>query len=144
MCVLFSTSQSEYLINFAVLFDKSNTYAVNNLLTFSERLRFIAEKYNLSFSDFALKLGIPKPTLHGYWNEGREPKLSFFESFANKFPEEDVEWLITGRSHLFDMKADYETLQKKYHTVVDEELALYKRLDALMQENAHLKATLAK
>jgi transcriptional regulator with XRE-family HTH domain len=135
----FSTSQGIEAAKFATLFDKSSNYIVEKVNSFSERLRLVAVKYNLSFSDLALKLGVPKGTLHGYWNEDREPKLSFFETFSEKFPEEDVQWLITGKSKVIELRASYEELNERYKNVVEEELTLYKRLDALTQENIKLK-----
>lgn len=79
-------------------------------------------------------LGLAPSTMHGYLNESREPKLSFFVKFAEIYPDIDIYWLITGSGEMVKIgHVKYEVLEKELASA-NLTIALYQKLDVVNEE----------
>jgi transcriptional regulator with XRE-family HTH domain len=62
-----------------------------------ERLQIIISKHNLNASSFADRLKIQRSNLSHILSGRNKPSIDFIEKFISNFPEEDIQWLITGK-----------------------------------------------
>jgi len=62
-----------------------------------ERLQIIISKYNLNASSFADKIKIQRSNLSHILSGRNKPSIDFIEKFILNFPNEDIQWLITGK-----------------------------------------------
>jgi predicted transcriptional regulator len=62
-----------------------------------ERLQIIISKHNLNASSFSDKLKIQRSNLSHILSGRNKPSIDFIEKFISNFPEEDIQWLITGK-----------------------------------------------
>ncbi|MEY8197989.1 MAG: helix-turn-helix transcriptional regulator [Colwellia sp.] len=64
---------------------------------FSERVRLIRKKADLSRAKFAQKIGVPAATMDGVESKGRTPRGDFLEKIARVFPSY-IMFLLMGES----------------------------------------------
>ena len=60
---------------------------------FPSRLRALMEAFNLSMNQLSKEIDTPVGSLAGYLNDGREPKLSFFQKLLDRFQNVNPDWL---------------------------------------------------
>ncbi len=94
---------------------------------FPSRLRALMEAFNLSMNQLSKEIDTPVGSLAGYLNDGREPKLSFFQKLLDRFQNVNPDWLIRGNGQMlkgYDLgKLNEELLEVK------ERLSLYQKLE---------------
>ena len=65
-----------------------------------DRINYILKKHNLNSSAFADKLTIQRSSLSHILSGRNKPSIDFIDKFIRSFPNEDVNWLITGIQHV--------------------------------------------
>lgn len=136
--IIFSTTPYQKEAKFVKSLGFTIVTPVGKLETLSERLKKVAETYNMSIAEFSRSLEIPAATMHGYINEDREPKLSFFQVFTDKFPDINIQWLISGNGNIFTQKEYIQEIEEELQ-MVKEQLHLYRKMDTMREENEKLK-----
>ena len=131
--MIISTTQCEYLLKFASIFDKSKGYAVEKIGKFGDRLRIVMNNERLTMREMGDKSGVSVATIFDYINKDREPKLQFFNEFTKSFPHISLSWLITGTGNMYINNNYVADLEERINTIQDE-LALYKKLANAMEK----------
>lgn len=62
-----------------------------------ERVREIRALENLSYTEFADKIGEPRSTVHSWLNRGKSIDLKYLYKIADAFPHYRREWIIKGK-----------------------------------------------
>lgn len=135
---MFSTSAYKITHNFVQSIGFTSINAVGKVETLAERIKQIAAYYNLSISEMCRRIDVAPATMHGYLNENREPKLSFFQNFINAFPDVDINWLISGNGNIIRDNEYLINLEKQLN-IVEDQLQVYKKLDRAMEEIEDLR-----
>lgn len=126
--MIISTTHCEYVVRFAQIFDKSNSYAVDKIGKFSDRLRIVMNNERLTMREMGDKSGVSVATIFDYMNKDREPKLQFFNEFTKSFPHINLSWLITGKGEMYVNNNYIADLEARINTIQDK-LALYEKLE---------------
>lgn len=63
-----------------------------------DRIQNILIKNNLNASTFADRLKIQRSNLSHILSGRNKPSIDFIEKFIENFPDEDIIWLITGKT----------------------------------------------
>ncbi len=82
-----------------VLFYSIFTNVKKEEMDLKDRLLLIISRNNLNASTFAERLKIQRSNLSHILSGRNKPSIDFIEKFINHFPEEDVLWLISGKSN---------------------------------------------
>ena len=70
-------------------------------MKFNLRLQEIMKNYQLSTTELADKILVPKATISHLIAERNKPSLEFIMKLHNHFPELNLEWLIYGKEPVF-------------------------------------------
>ena len=89
-------------------------------MSVTNRIQELIEKKNLSKSAFAKEIGIQRSSLAHFFSGRNKPSLEFFLKIKNKYPEIDLNWIISGR------KAKQSVKKKQKNKQIDSVLILYK------------------
>ena len=89
-------------------------------MSITNRIQELIEEKNLSKSAFAKEIGIQRSSLAHFFNGRNKPSLEFFIKIKNKYPEIDLNWIISGR------KAKQSVKKKQKNKQIDSVLILYK------------------
>lgn len=138
MRIMFSTIGYKINHNFVQSIRYTSVNAVGKLEKLSERIKQIAVYYGISISEMCRRLDTPPTTMHGYLNENREPKLSFFQNFIKAFPDVDINWLISGNGNIIRDTEYLSNLEKQYN-IVEEQLEVYRKLSKANEQIEDLK-----
>ena len=65
----------------------------------SDRLMLVIRHLNLSINAFAKSIDVSQALLFNY-AKGRMPSVTFIEKILTKYPEINIEWLITGKGEM--------------------------------------------
>ncbi len=68
--------------------------------SFSGRLKKILEQYNLSASQFAQKMEIPKSRVSHLLSGRNKPGFDFLVKLSEVFPELNLKWILTGSGEM--------------------------------------------
>ena len=88
-------------------------------MSITNRIQELIEKKKLSKSAFAKEIGIQRSSLAHFFSGRNKPSLEFFIKIKNKYPEIDLNWIISGRKN----KQSVKKKQKKKQ--IDSVLILY-------------------
>ena len=88
-------------------------------MSITNRIQELIEEKNLSKSAFAKEIGIQRSSLVHFFNGRNKPSLEFFIKIKNKYPEIDLNWIISGKK----TKQSVQKKQKKKQ--IDSVLILY-------------------
>ena len=88
-------------------------------MSITNRIQKLIEEKNLSKSAFAKEIGIQRSSLAHFFNGRNKPSLGFFIKIKNKYPEIDLNWIISGKK----TKQSVKKKQKKKQ--IDSVLILY-------------------
>ncbi len=80
---------------------------------------FIKSK-KLTKSAFANKIGVQRSSLAHFFNGRNKPSLDFFLKIKHKYPEIDLNWIISGE------KSKSVTNKKKKSSEIDSVIIFYK------------------
>ena len=89
-------------------------------MSITNRIQKLIEEKNLSKSAFAREIGIQRSSLAHFFSGRNKPSLEFFLKIKNKYPEIDLNWIISGKR-----KKDSEKKKEK-NKKIDSVLILYK------------------
>ena len=89
-------------------------------MSITNRIQELIEKKKLSKSAFAKEIGIQRSSLAHFFSGRNKPSLEFFIKIKNKYPEIDLNWIISGR------KAKQSEKKKQKNKQIDSVLILYK------------------
>lgn len=78
---------------------KYNLFTMINSKEFSKRLHTIMEKYDLSASAFADKIGVGRSSISHIISGRNKPSLDFILKILEAFPEIDLYWLMNGKGN---------------------------------------------
>ena len=65
-------------------------------MSITNRIQELIEEKNLSKSAFAKEIGIQRSSLAHFFSGRNKPSLGFFLKIKNKYPEIDLNWIISG------------------------------------------------
>ena len=68
---------------------------INNL-EFSKRLRSILEDNSMTASSFAEKINVQRSSISHVLSGRNKPSLDFYIKIKEKYPEVDLNWIISG------------------------------------------------
>ena len=83
------------------------------VMPFSDRLRWIMDRYKLTITDAAAKCNIPSSTFNRYLSYDSVPTLDNLDKIIKAFPDIAIEWIVTGIGEPFK-QADGALLETKY------------------------------
>jgi len=89
-------------------------------MSITNRIQKLIEEKNLSKSAFAREIGIQRSSLAHFFSGRNKPSLEFFLKIKNKYPEIDLNWIISGKRKKDSKK------KKEKNKKIDSVLILYK------------------
>ena len=89
-------------------------------MSITSRIQELIEERNLSKSAFAKEIGIQRSSLAHFFSGRNKPSLDFFLKIKNKYPEIDLNWLISGK------KTKSPEIRKSKNKQIESVLILYK------------------
>ena len=69
------------------------TFVNNNMI---KRLESFIKSKQLTKSSFATKIGVQRSSLAHFFSGRNKPSLDFYIKIKNKYPEVDLNWIISG------------------------------------------------
>lgn len=100
---------------------------------FSDRLRWLMDRYKLITADMAARCGIPNSTFNRYLNYNSVPTLDNLEKIIGAFPDVSIEWIVLGKGEPFKehdsamLETKCTSALEKIH-LLEENVSLYKKL----------------
>ncbi|MCL2416779.1 MAG: helix-turn-helix domain-containing protein [Bacteroidales bacterium] len=76
----------------------------------TDRIELILKTQNLTPTQFADAIGIQRSSMSHILARRNKPSLDFVMKLLNRFPEINAEWLLTGKSQMFDIGTSAPTL----------------------------------
>lgn len=64
------------------------------------RINEIIEKSGLTLLEFSNKIGVSKATLSHVLNQRNKPSLDFVLRLHNAYPENSLDWILTGQKNV--------------------------------------------
>ena len=89
-------------------------------MSITNRIQELIEEKNLSKSAFAKEIGIQRSSLAHFFSGRNKPSLEFFLKIKNKYPEIDLNWIISGK------RTKHKEGKKQKIKQIDSVLILYK------------------
>ena len=89
-------------------------------ISITNRIQELIEEKNLSKSAFAKEIGIQRSSLAHFFSGRNKPSLEFFLKIKNKYPEIDLNWIISGK------RTKHKAGKKQKNKQIDSVLILYK------------------
>lgn len=77
-------------------------------MKFSEQLHQIMTHFNLSTTELAEKISVPKATISHLISERNRPSLEFITKLHTNFPSLNLEWLIYGTEPFLSSRINFE------------------------------------
>ena len=117
-----------------------------------ERIIAVARHYNMNMSQFAVKMGLGRATIHTYTtgSKNRPPAKPPAETIAlivQCFPEISAKWILTGEGEMISAKTDNQKeikdfpskelnvdFKEKYYEASDKIINLQEKLIAAHQD----------
>ena len=84
------------------------------------RIQVLIESKNLSKSAFAKEIGVQRSNLAHFFSGRNKPSLDFFLKIKSKYPEIDLNWLISGK------KTRRPEIKRSKNKQIESVLILYK------------------
>ena len=84
------------------------------------RIQKLIESKSLTKSAFAAEIGIQRSSLAHFFSGRNKPSLEFFLKIKNKYPEIDLNWIISGK------KTKVEKKNKIKSNEIESVIILYK------------------
>ena len=75
-----------------------------------ERIKEIAQYYDLSSTAFADKVDVPRPVISHIFSERNRPSLEVVQKIGLAYPELDLQWLLYGKGKMLKTIAKQEDL----------------------------------
>lgn len=116
---------------------QSITYDVEKT-SFADRIRKICDHYELTVQEFSRKINVPQPTVQGWINQNREPKLSQIDKIISVFNNISAVWLTTGHGSMIS-DINYLRQIEEELRAANEKLKLYQKLEQTREEYEALK-----
>ena len=101
-------------------------------LSITNRIQELIEEKNLSKSAFAKEIGIQRSSLAHFFSGRNKPSLEFFLKIKNKYPEIDLNWIISGKRtkrKAGKTQKNKQIAKKKSFEKVEKYKFLYVKLD---------------
>ena len=89
-------------------------------MSITNRIQELIDEKNLSKSAFAKEIGIQRSSLAHFFSGRNKPSLEFFLKIKNKYPEIDLNWIISGK------RTKQKARKKQKNKQIDSVLILYK------------------
>ena len=77
----------------------------------NERLLKFLEAENISQAQFADSIGVARASISHIVSGRNKPGFDFIERTAKRFPELNIEWLITGKGRMYNSQEDMTLFQ---------------------------------
>lgn len=77
-----------------------------------ERIKRFMEMQNLSSSAFASDIGVQRSSVSHVLSGRNKPSLDFVVKIKDRFPDVNLEWLISGKGGMLASKEKKETIKK--------------------------------
>ena len=84
------------------------------------RIQKLIKSKSLTKSAFAAEIGIQRSSLAHFFSGRNKPSLDFFLKIKNKYPEIDLNWIISGKKTLSS------EIKKPKEKQIDSVIILYK------------------
>ena len=89
-------------------------------MSISIRIQKLIESKKLTKSAFAKEIGIQRSSLAHFFSGRNKPSLEFFLKIKNKYPDIDLNWIISGK------RTKHSVRKKQKNKQIDSVLILYK------------------
>ena len=89
-------------------------------VSISIRIQKLIESKKLTKSAFAKEIGIQRSRLAHFFSGRNKPSLEFFLKIKEKYPETDLNWIISGK------RTKHKAKKKQKNKQIDSVLILYK------------------
>lgn len=84
----------------------------------NDRLRILMDNFQLSSSQFADTLEIQRSAISHLLSGRNKPSILILEKIINKFPDVDIDWLITGKGNVLKLE---KTIKQEESIITKEE-----------------------
>ena len=84
------------------------------------RIKKLIESKSLTKSAFAAEIGIQRSSLAHFFSGRNKPSLDFFLKIKERYPETDLNWIISGK------RTKHKARKKQNNKQIDSVLILYK------------------
>ena len=84
------------------------------------RIKEIAQHFNLSSTAFADRVEIARPVISHIFSERNKPSLEVVQKIGMAFPAVDLEWLLYGKGEMLKKTAPKAAVQEKQMDPVSE------------------------
>ena len=85
-----------------------------------DRIHNLIESKKLTKSAFAKEIGVQRSSLAHFFSGRNKPSLDFFLKIKSKYPDTDLNWIISGK------KTKFKKIKKQKSSEIDSVLILYK------------------
>lgn len=89
-------------------------------MSITSRIEKLIKSKKLTKSSFANEIGVQRSSLAHFFSGRNKPSLEFFLKIKNKYPEIDLNWIISGKNTKYSKK------KKQKKKQIDSVLILYK------------------
>ena len=89
-------------------------------MSITNRIQELIDEKNLSKSAFAKEIGIQRSSLAHFFSGRNKPSLDFFLKIKDRYPETDLNWIISGK------KTKVEKKNKIKSNEIESVIILYK------------------
>ena len=89
-------------------------------MSISIRIQKLIESKSLTKSAFAAEIGIQRSSLAHFFSGRNKPSLDFFLKIKDRYPETDLNWIISGK------RTKHKARKKHENKQIDSVLILYK------------------
>ena len=78
-------------------------------MSITNLLQELIEEKNLSKSAFAKEIGIQRSSLAHFFSGRNKPSLDFFLKIKERYPETDLNWIISGKRNKSQIKKEIKS-----------------------------------
>ncbi len=94
-----------------------------------DRLKFILDHYNLTSTNFAEKIDVPKSSISHLLSGRNKPSLDFIMKVDKAFEDVDLDWLLYGKGSFPKSEQEYT------NSLFKQELNENKNIDTVLSNN---------
>ena len=89
-------------------------------MSIAKRIQQLIESKSLTKSSFANEIGIQRSSLAHFFSGRNKPSLDFFLKIKERYPETDLNWIISGKRTKSQIKKEIKSSE------IDSVIILYK------------------
>ncbi|WP_442266461.1 helix-turn-helix domain-containing protein [Tenacibaculum sp. ZS6-P6] len=99
-----------------------------------DRLKLILDHYNLTSTNFAEKIDVPKSSISHLLSGRNKPSLDFIMKVDKAFEEVDLDWLLYGKGY-FPKNKEQSTSQQQSTSLFNQEIEESRKKESILENN---------